>query len=60
MCDKYIALILCFFLGAFGIHRFYEGKIITGVIYFCTLGLFGVGIIVDFVILLFKSEKYIV
>lgn len=43
-----VAWILLTFLGIFGIHRFYMGKIGTGLIYLCTLGLFGIGIIYDF------------
>ena len=35
------------FVGFFGIHRFYTGKIITGLLYFCTAGFFGVGQVVD-------------
>ena len=41
-------ILLCFFLGAFGIHRFYMGKWITGVLYLVSLGLFGFGILYDF------------
>jgi TM2 domain-containing membrane protein YozV len=40
--------ILLTFLGIFGIHRFYMGKWITGIIYFLTLGIFGIGIIYDY------------
>jgi len=40
--------LLLTFLGLFGIHRFYQGKIITGIIYLCTGGLFAVGVIYDF------------
>lgn len=34
--------------GFMGAHRFYYGKNITGVIYFCTLGLLFIGWIIDF------------
>lgn len=42
-----IAWILLFFLGVFGVHRMYLGKWISGLIYLCTLGLFGLGILYD-------------
>ena len=42
-----VAWILLTFLGLFGIHRIYIGKYITGVIYFCTAGLLGVGYLYD-------------
>lgn len=47
-CDYSVAWILLTFLGAFGIHRFYMGKIITGIIWLCTGGLFLVGWLYDF------------
>lgn len=43
-----IAWILLTFLGFFGVHRFYMGKIGTGLIYLFTLGLFGIGVIYDY------------
>lgn len=46
--DYNITWILLTFLGAFGIHRMYLGKWITGIIYLFTLGLFGLGVIYDF------------
>jgi TM2 domain-containing membrane protein YozV len=45
--DYSIAWILLTFLGFFGIHRFYMGKVVTGVIYFLTVGLLGVGYLYD-------------
>lgn len=42
------AWVLLTFLGIFGIHRFYMGKIGTGILYLLTIGLFGIGIIYDF------------
>lgn len=47
-CDYSVAWILLTFLGAFGIHRFYMGKIITGLIWLLTGGLFLVGWLYDF------------
>ena len=47
--NKWIVLLLCLFLGFLGIHRFYERKIVTGIIYLLTLGLFGIGIIYDLI-----------
>ena len=38
---------LLWIFGFMGAHRFYYGKQITGVIWFCTLGLFFIGCIID-------------
>ncbi|MBV7434891.1 TM2 domain-containing protein [Cardiobacteriaceae bacterium TAE3-ERU3] len=46
-----IAWLLLTFLGVFGVHRFYMGKWITGLIYLCSAGLFGLGILYDFLTL---------
>jgi len=46
--DFNLSWILLTFLGAFGIHRMYMGKWVTGLIYLCTFGLFGLGYIYDF------------
>ena len=39
---RLVAFLLCFFLGALGVHRFYVGKVGTGVVQILTLG--GLGI----------------
>lgn len=49
--SKTTALLLCIFLGAFGIHRFYVGKIGTGLLYMFTGGLCGIGWIVDIILI---------
>lgn len=49
--NKGVALALCVLLGYMGIHRFYVGKIGTGVLWLLTLGCFGIGWIVDIVML---------
>lgn len=43
------ALLLCFFFGCIGVHRFYVGKVGTGILFILTLGIFGIGVIVDLI-----------
>jgi TM2 domain-containing membrane protein YozV len=47
MKSKGIAYLLLIFFGLFGAHRFYIGKIGSGVLYLCTFGLFYVGVVID-------------
>ncbi len=47
--SKWLVFILCLFLGIFGVHRFFERKIGTGILYLCTLGICGIGVIVDLI-----------
>lgn len=58
--NKWVSLLLCFFLGIMGGHKFYEGKIGMGILYLCTVGLFGIGVVIDFIVLLTKPNPYYV
>jgi len=49
------ALLLCFFFGVFGFHRFYVGKVGTGVIQIFTLGVFGFWTLIDFIMIIAGS-----
>lgn len=46
--DYNAAWILLTFLGVFGLHRFYLGKWISGLVWLCTGGLFTMGLLYDF------------
>ena len=58
--NKWIAFFLCLFLGFYGGHKFYEGRIGMGILYFFTAGLCGLGWLVDCIILLTKPNPYYV
>lgn len=55
--SRLAALLLCFFLGVLGVHRFYVGKVGTGILWLFTGGLFGIGVLVDFIIIAVGSFK---
>lgn len=54
---KRTELILCIFLGWFGAHKFYTGKIGMGILYFFTTGMFLVGWIYDIATLSLNYKK---
>ena len=43
----WIDFFICLFLGIFGVHKFRERKIGMGILYLCTMGLFGIGWFID-------------
>ena len=58
--DKWVAFMLCLFLGFFGAHKFYEGKVGMGILYIFTGGLFGFGWLIDLISILGKPRRYYV
>ena len=56
--DKWVAFLLCLFAGVFGAHKFYEGKVLLGVVYLLTGGICGIGVLIDLIILFFKPNPY--
>jgi len=55
--SRLAATLLAFFVGELGIHRFYLGKIGTGLIQLFTLGGFGIWALIDFILIVCGSMR---
>ena len=49
--SRLVALLLCFFFGVFGVHRFYVGKVGTGLLQLFTIGGLGIWAFIDLIII---------
>ena len=50
--DWLVTLLLCIFLGGIGVHRFYAGKIGTGILQLVTAGGCGIWTLVDLIMII--------
>ncbi len=49
--SRLAALLFCIFLGGLGIHRFYVGKVGTGIAMIFTLGGLGIWVLIDIIMI---------
>ncbi|HBT95491.1 MAG TPA: TM2 domain-containing protein [Coriobacteriia bacterium] len=56
--NKVVYILLIFFLGVLGVHRFLRGQVGIGILYILTLGGFGFAVLIDFIISLVKLSQY--
>ena len=49
--SRLVAVLLCFFLGGFGAHRYYVGKIGTGLLMLFTFGGCGIWYLIDLIMI---------
>ena len=54
---RLVAFLLCFFLGYLGVHRFYVGKVGTGIAMIFTFGGLGVWFLIDLIMILAGAFK---
>jgi TM2 domain-containing membrane protein YozV len=55
--SRLVAVLLCFLLGVFGAHRFYVGKIGTGILMLVTFGGFGIWALIDLILVIVGSFR---
>lgn len=55
--SRLVASLFCGFLGTFGVHRFYLGKIGTGILMLLTIGGFGIWYVIDLIFVVTGNFK---
>ncbi len=56
-CDWLVTLLLCIFLGAFGVHRFYTKQVGIGILQLITAGACGIWVIIDIILIVTNTYR---
>ena len=56
--DKLVMILVTFFFGYLGIHRFLKSYWLSGLIWLCTGGLFGIGWIIDLIFIILDKPLF--
>lgn len=56
--SKVLYILMCFFFGNLGVHRFLRGQVGLGILMIITIGCFGIWTFIDFIISLVKLGSY--
>lgn len=55
--SRLVALLFCVLFGVFGVHRFYVGKIGTGILMVVSLGGLGIWMLIDLILIAVGSFR---
>jgi TM2 domain-containing membrane protein YozV len=55
--SRLVALLFCILFGVFGVHRFYVGKIGTGILMLVSIGGLGIWMLIDLILIAVGSFR---